>query len=205
MATATAPIKTENDKAPMTGNRFIIWNPRLDPTVYGAPQRSTDVRFFTMSWMDSIAFALTPVAPGGGITPSFRSLMLSPGLNEVSCEEWDAAVKAGQSFGGDRQQVRPSHSPEERLTLSSQHGLDPLQEQIEAGAIVVPALVTEAPLGTIGDYTVQAIVKIVETVKDVQTLQSWLTGIAQGAIVCTDKLKTERILKSAIDTLNGVR
>jgi hypothetical protein len=205
MAATTAPTKTEIEKTPMTGTRFIIWNPRLDPTVYAAPQRSTAVRFFTMSWMDSIAFALTPVAPGGGITPTFKSLMLFPGLNEISCEEWAAAVKAGQAFGGDRQQVRPSHSPEERLTLSSQHGLDPLQEQIEAGSIVVPELVTDSPLGTIGDYSSKSIVKILDTVTDVQTLQSWMTGIAQGAIVCQDKSKTEKAIKARIDTLNGVR
>lgn len=198
--TVTGPV----NKQPVTGKRFIIWNPRLDPSAVPAPQRSVDVRPFAMSYIDQLAFALTPVMPGGGITPSFKTLLLNPGLNEVDCEEWTAAVNASSNYGQVRQSIDPSHSTADRLSLSSQHGVDPIQEQISAGAIVVPALTTDNPAGTIGDYSVLGVQQILKAVTDVLTLQSWLSGIAQGLIVHPEKRSIEIALKDAIAAIEGV-
>lgn len=204
MVATQAKIDQKVD-AIVTGKRFVIWNPRRDPTTEAAPQRSTDVRPFVFPYVDATMFALTPVTPGGGVVPTFKTLTLLPGLNEVDCTAWASAIEAAKQQGQVRPQIRAEHTPAERLALSSQNGLDPIQQQILAGAIVVPTLNTDAPSGTIGDYNSDAVAQIVATVKDALTLQSWLTGIAQGAIVHAEKGRVERILKDAIAVIEGQR
>lgn len=204
--TETPVVEKVETPEPTTGVRAILWNQRADPTVSAPPRGAVEMRPFIFSSVDQDALDITPLSPTGAVQPSFINLILQPGLNWVDLAEWEKARKAAAFAGTERVRVGSNTTdPLERLKLSMKVGLDPIEEQVEARAIVELKPLPDALMtGTLSDYGLDEIRKIVEVVNDAIELGSWLASISTNAVnPHPQKQAVEALLKKAISNINA--
>ena len=214
MTTETATIEKTAPKSkttvetvePKTGVQAILWNQRLDPTVSAPPRGAVEMRPFVFAYLDQDALDITPLSPTGAVQPSFKTLTLEPGLNWVDIAEWESARSAAKLAGSDRERIGANTADAlVRLKMSLKTGLDPIGEQIEARAIVELKPLSDALMtGTLSDYGLDEIKKIVEVVADANELGSWLASISTNAVnPHPQKKAVETLLKKAIQNINA--
>lgn len=199
-------LATESTTEPTTGVRAILWNQRLDPTVSAPPRGAVEMRPFFLAYLDQDALDITPLSPTGAVQPSFKSLTLEPGLNWVDIAEWESARSAAALAGSNRERITASTTDAvERLKIALKVGLDPIEQQVEARAIVELKPLPDALMtGTLSDYGLEEIRKIVEVVNDANELGSWLASISTNAVnPHPQKKAVEALLKKAISNINA--
>lgn len=202
----TARQKSTSSKV-QTGVRAIIWNPRKDPTVPPSPNRSEPMRPFVMSYLDRVKTQLTPVSPvNGTAVPQIATFMLEkPGLNWVQCSDWNRAVQEAENYGLPPQDPGLEQSAIERLQMATRQGVDPIQLQIDHGAISVPELRVNNPTGTINDYTLAGIQVILSLEKDIETVRQWQRSVQTSLEAHPNKVQVERLIEKALRNLEGGR
>lgn len=204
-ASKSEAVETESVET-KTGVRAILWNQRLDPTVSAPPRGAVELRPFVLAYLDQEALDITPLSPTGAVQPSFKQLILQPGLNWVDLAAWDEARSAAALAGCDRERVPATMTnPLDRLKAALKSALDPIKEQMDARAIVELEPLPGATMsGTLGDYGLEEIKKIVETVNDALELGSWLASISTNTVnPHPQKQAVEALLKRAIKNINS--
>jgi hypothetical protein len=217
MPTTTKPIEesTQTESVstptePLKGDRAIIWKPELDPTCEKQLSSSSSrlTRPFVMIYVDGNKTKLTSASPKGGLIPQFKTFSLkAPGVNWVTCADWGKAEEAGRNYGKSSEEITFEMSLETRLEKSLHHGDDPIAAQLNAGAIVLPALLKNGGQlkGTIEDYTYDGIRMMVESTIEMEQIEAWLRVIQTAIEPHPEKRKIVQFIERTIDTRNGVR
>ena len=161
--------------------RAILWNPDRDPGAYALPKGTAQTRPFAMPYIDESRMAITPLSKGEAV-PSFKTLALNPGLNWVKVADWDSAVVAAANYGKPNEMPTPTSTAPQRLVASTNHGSDPIEVLIEAAAIVVLKPRLTALSGTINDYELASIKKVVESSNDPGLLNVWKIDVQANSI-----------------------
>lgn len=164
-----------------SSKRAILWNPDRDPGAYSLPKGTIKTRPFAMPYLDESRMAITPLSKGEAV-PSFKSIALSPGLNWIKVSEWDSALAAAARYGQPSEMPTPTSTAPQRLSASTNHGVDPIQSLVEAGAIVVLKHRLTALSGTINDYDQASIKRAVELQDDSSLLNIWKVDVQANSI-----------------------